>query len=56
VLIVWPRVLTIECVLTSVDFQYRQFAGDGRVLVYTAATTFEEILDVRITSEQRRRE
>jgi hypothetical protein len=56
VLIVWPRVLTIECVLTAVDFQYRQFAGDGRVLVYTANVSFEEILDVRVTSEGRRRE
>jgi len=56
VLVVWPRVLTIECVLGSVEFHYRQFATDGQVLVYTASVSFEEILDVRITSEDRRRE
>ncbi len=51
VLVVWPNVLTIECVVASIDFQYRQFAVDSSVLVYAAAVTFEEILDTRVTSE-----
>jgi hypothetical protein len=51
VLFVWPNVLTVETVLTEVEFQYRQFGSDGAALVYTATCTFEQILDVRVTSE-----
>ncbi len=53
-LFIWPEVLVVEAVLTSVEFQYRQFGVDGRVLVYAASVGFEEILDVRVTSEQLR--
>ena len=56
VLFLWPNVLTIEAVLTDLEFRYTQFAGDGAVLVYTAEVSFEEILDVRVTSEERRQE
>ena len=56
VLVVWPSVLTIECVIASIDFQYRQLAVDSSVLVYTASVTFEEILDTRATSETLRRQ
>jgi hypothetical protein len=56
VLVVWPNVLTIECVVASIDFQYRQLAVDSSVLVYAAAVTFEEILDTRVTSETLRRQ
>jgi hypothetical protein len=51
-LIIWPGVLTVETVLTDLEFQYRQFAADASVSVYTAVCGFEEILDVRITAEQ----
>jgi hypothetical protein len=51
-LIIWPKVLTVETVLTELEFQYRQFGVDASVLVYTAVCAFEEILDIRITSEQ----
>lgn len=50
-LFIWPEVITVETVVTDVEFQYRQVALDGRVLVYVAMVTFEEILDVRVTSE-----
>jgi hypothetical protein len=50
-LFIWPKVLTIETVLTDLEFQYKQFGVDGEVLVYAATCGFEEILDVRITSE-----
>lgn len=53
-LFLWPRVLTIETVVTELEFQYRQFGTDGAALVYTATCTFEEILDFRVTSEDRR--
>ncbi|MER2566419.1 MAG: peptidoglycan-binding protein [Myxococcaceae bacterium] len=56
VLVVWPNVLTIECVVASIDFQYRQLAVDSSVLVYAASVTFEEILDTRVTSETLRRQ
>lgn len=52
VLVIWPEVLTVECVVNTVEFQYRQFGVDGRVLVYTATVGFEAILDVRVTSDQ----
>lgn len=55
-LFIWPGVITIEAVLADLEFQYRQFAVDGSVLVYAASCTFEEIIDSRITSEQRRME
>lgn len=56
VLFVWPGVLTLESVLASVEFHYKQFANDGSVLVYTAVVGFEEILDARVTSEELREE
>lgn len=56
VLVVWPNVLTIECVVASIDFQYRQLAVDSSVLVYVASVTFEEILDTRVTSDTLRRQ
>jgi hypothetical protein len=55
VLVIWPEVLTVECVVNSVEFQYRQFDVEGRVLVYTATVGFEAILDVRVTSEEVRK-
>ncbi len=55
-LFIWPEVLTVEAVLTGVEFQYRQIGVDGTVLVYAATVSFEEILDVRVTSEQLREE
>ena len=55
-LFIWPGVLTIEAVLTGVEFQYRQFGADGRALVWLASVNFEEILDVRVSSESLREE
>ena len=55
-LFIWPEVVTVETVVTDVEFQYRQIAVDGMVLVYAATVSFEEILDVRVTSEQLREE
>jgi len=55
-LFIWPEVVTVETVVTDVEFQYRQIAVDGTVLVYAATVSFEEILDVRVTSEQLREE
>ena len=40
--------------MASVEFQYKQLAVDGTVLVYAASVSFEEILDARVTSEDLR--
>jgi len=56
VLFIWLGVVTVECVVASVEFQYKQLAVDGTVLVYTATVAFEEILDARVTSEELRGE
>lgn len=56
VLLLWPGVLSVEAVVTSVEFQYRQFGADGGVLVYTATVGFEEIRDVRLSAEDLREE
>lgn len=56
VLFIWPGVLSVETVLTDVEFQYRQFGSNGAVLVYAATCSFEEILDARVTSEYLRQE
>ena len=53
-LFIWPEVVTIECVVSSVEFTYKQFAVDNTILVYAANVTFEEILDTRVTSEELR--
>ena len=53
-LVIWPRVMVIETVLTDVEFRYTTFASDSSALIYTAVCTFEEILDARVTSEDRR--
>jgi len=44
VLFVWPKVLTIECVLSEVEFRYQAFGTDGELLMYTATCTLEEVL------------
>ena len=49
VLVIWPKVVTIEAVLTELELDYRQFALDGSILVYTATCTFEEIRDTSRT-------
>ncbi|MDP1916422.1 MAG: peptidoglycan-binding protein [Myxococcales bacterium] len=56
ILLIWPNVVTIECVIASVDFQHRQLAVDSKLLAYTASVTFEELLDRRVTSEDLRRQ
>jgi len=42
-LFVWPKVLSLECVLTELEFRYQVFAAEGDVLMYTATCTLEEV-------------
>ena len=54
VLLVLPKLLTIEAVLASVEFRFSLFAEDGRPLLYVATCSFEEFLDARRSSEDLR--
>lgn len=51
-LFIWPGIVSLTCVLTSLELKYEQFDIFGDALVYRARVTFEEIRDVRITSEE----
>jgi hypothetical protein len=53
-LLVWPGLVSLTCVVTSLEFRYEQFGVRGEVLVYRAQVTFEEIRDSRTTSEEMR--
>ncbi len=55
-LIIWPQIITVEAIVTSLEFKYKRIAIDGNILIYTATVSFEEILDVRVTSENLREE
>jgi hypothetical protein len=44
VLFVWPKVLSMECVLSELEFRYQVFGADGDLLMYTATCTLEEVL------------
>ena len=56
VLVIWPQVVTVEAVVTDVEFFYEKIGADGQVLVYAATVGFEEILDFRQTAEALRKE
>jgi len=44
VLFVWPKVLSIECVLSDLEFRYQAFGAEGELLMYTATCTLEEVM------------
>jgi hypothetical protein len=44
VLFVWPKVLSMECVLSEVEFRYQAFGAEGDLLMYTATCTLEEVV------------
>lgn len=52
VLFIWPRVISLVCVVRSVSFRYNRFSAEGTPLVYTARVAFSEIRDARMTHEQ----
>ncbi|WP_428263675.1 peptidoglycan-binding protein [Haliangium sp.] len=53
-LFVWPGLVSVTCVVTSLEFRYELFGVGGEVLVYRAQATLEEIRDLRVTSEELR--
>jgi hypothetical protein len=49
VLFVWPGVVTLEAVVTSLDVQVRRFASDGSPLTLAATLTLEQVAPPRST-------
>ena len=52
VLVVWPRMLSMTCIVRRVAIRHTLFNAQGRSRVYTATVQFEEIRDFRISSEE----
>lgn len=52
VLVVWPRMITMQCIIRSVGFEHALFNIQGRSRQYVATVQCEEIRDFRITSEE----
>lgn len=52
VLLVWPRMLSVQCKLVDLSFTHMQFNRDGRSFRFTAQTRWEEQLTFRISSEE----
>lgn len=50
VLVVWPHIMSITCVVTSVKFANQRFNVEGYPVEYVASVGFEEIRDTRISS------
>lgn len=52
VLVVWPSILTLVCVVTSLKFTNSRFNIEGTPVEYVADVSFEEIRDDRITMDE----
>lgn len=52
VLVVWPNVLTMVCVVTALKFTNSRFNIEGTPVEYIATVAFEEIRDERIAMDE----
>ncbi len=50
-LFVWPKVISLTCVLTGLSFKYCRFNLEGTPVQFTSKVTLEEVRDVRLLSE-----
>jgi hypothetical protein len=50
-LFVWPTLVSLTCVVTSLNFKYRRFNLAGTPVQFTVKVGLEEIRDVRLVSE-----
>lgn len=50
-LFVWPDVISLSCVLTSLSFKHARFNAQGVPIQYSAKVSLEEIRDMRLLSE-----
>jgi hypothetical protein len=48
VLVVWPNVLSLRCVVTGATFSHEQFNAEGAVTALRAKLTLEEVLPERL--------
>jgi contractile injection system tube protein len=55
-LFVWPNVVSLTCVVTSLSFKYGRFNLEGTPVQFTAKVALEEIRDVRLLGEDVLRE
>ena len=51
-LFVWPTLVSLTCVITTLNFKYSHFNIAGAPVQFTAKLTLEEIRDVRLTSDE----
>jgi hypothetical protein len=51
VLLVWPRMLSLTCILPTAKFTHEHFNKMMQSRIFRVAVQFEEIRDVRMTSE-----
>jgi hypothetical protein len=51
VLVVWPNTMSLTAKLTKLDITNTRFNILGQITEFTAAVEFEEVMDVRWTSE-----
>lgn len=54
VLVVWPNTLSLTCKITQLEINNQRFNIHGEVTQFTANCTFEEIRELRWTSEDAR--
>jgi hypothetical protein len=48
---VWPSIVALTCVVTSLSFKYGRFSLAGTPIQFTAKLGLEELRDVRLLSE-----
>jgi len=51
-LFVWPTLVSLTCVVTSLSFKYSHFNVAGAPVQFTAKLALEEIRNVRLTSDE----
>ena len=49
---VWPTIVSLNCVISSLTFKYSRFNLAGTPVQFTAKLGLEEIRDVRLLSEE----
>jgi hypothetical protein len=50
-LFIWPKIVSLTCVVTGLAFRYTRFNLDGTPIEFACRVSLEEIRDVRLFSE-----
>lgn len=51
ILFIWPKLISLTCVITSLKFKYTRFNIEGDPVAFTATVGLEEIRDVFVSME-----